>query len=128
MAEISLAGTANIFYELESIAVSENIGAVETFIIALNAADTRYILRGLRLKSADPGVGETIAVKLYEFLNGVEVMVDDFEIDHNNFETSHSLMGMFGSPAISGDSIRVSLTGGDAGPIAVTGQYSYGRN
>ncbi|GAI36419.1 unnamed protein product, partial [marine sediment metagenome] len=100
----------------------------EIFIVTLTDADTRYILRDLRIKSADPGLADTITVKLYTLINSIEVNVDSFIITNANFETYFTLVDMFGVPHIAGDSIRVSLQGSAAGPYVVAGQWSHGKN
>lgn len=123
----ALVGTTGIFNEQADAGISVSIAAAETFIVTLTTADTRYILRNLRVKSPDPGAGNTITVTLYELINSAEVAVDTFVISQANFTTYFSLMDMFGLPHIAGDSIRVSLTGLLAGPIVVTGQYSHGK-
>ena len=120
-------GATGIFFEQADAGFSENITAAETFIVTLNAANTRYILRNLRIKSADPTIANTITVRLYTLINTVEIAVDSFIITNANFGTYFSLMDMFGVPHIAGDSIRVSLQGSAAGPYVVTGQYSHGK-
>ena len=123
----AIEGATGIFHEQEDAGFSLNITAAETFIVTLNAADTRYILRDLRIKSADPTVANTITVKLYTLINSIEVNVDSFIITNANFGTYFTLVDMFGVPHIAGDSIRVSLQGSAAGPYVVAGQFSVGK-
>lgn len=96
----------------------------ENNILNLAAADTRYIVRHLRLKCADPGAS-TVTVRLYELVNGVLTEVDSFAITGANFATYHSLMDMFGLNRLVGDELRVTVQATAAGPFAVTGQYSW---
>jgi len=122
-----LGGATGIFHEQADAGFSENITAAETFIVTLNAADTRYILRDLRIKSADPTVANTITVKLYTLINSLEVNVDSFIITNANFGIYFTLVDMFGVPYVAGDSIRVSLQGSAAGPYVVAGQFSHAK-
>ena len=121
-------GATGVFFEQVDAGFSENVAAAEIFIVTLNAANTRYILRDLRIKSADPTAANTITVRLYTLINSFEVNVDSFIITNANFGTYFSLMDMFGVPHVAGDSIRVSVQGSAAGPYVVTGQYSHGKN
>ena len=123
-----IVGATGIFHEQEDVGFSLNITAAETFIVTLNAADTRYILRDLRIKSADPTAANTITVKLYTLINSIEVNVDSFIITNANFGIYFTLVDMFGVPHIAGDSIRVSLQGSAAGPYVVAGQFSHAKN
>jgi len=116
-----------IFHEQVDAVINENVAAAEIFVVTLNVAATSYILRDLRIKSADPTIANTITVRLYTLINDVETNVDSFIITNANFATYFSLMDMFGVPHVAGDSIRVSVQGSAAGPYAVTGQYSHGR-
>jgi len=120
-------GAAGIFYEQADAAV--NITAVntgETNVFYLSAASTRYIVRSLRLKCADPGAN-TVTVRLYELVNDGLTEVDSFDIDAANFGTYHSLMDMFGLPHLAGDELKVTVRASAGGPYAVTGQYSHGK-
>lgn len=111
----------------ENVAVTVNINAIaggETDVLLLNVADTRYIVRSLRVKSVDPGVN-TVYVRLYELINDVLTLVDTFDITTANFGTYFSLMDMFGLPQIVGDQLQVTVQASAGGPYAVTGEYSY---
>lgn len=113
------------FQEQPDTAVNINaIAAGETNVLNLAAVGTRYIVRSLRLKCADPGA-ETCTVRLYEFINDVLTVVDTFAIDAINWATAHSLMDMWGLPHLAGDNLKVTvqMSGGPA--VAVTGQYSW---
>jgi hypothetical protein len=96
----------------------------ENNILNLAAANTRYIVRSLRLKCADPGAN-TVTIRLYELVNDVLIQVDSFDITAVNFATDHSLMDMFGLPNLAGDRLQVTVQASAGGPIAVTGQYSF---
>ncbi|GAI75551.1 unnamed protein product [marine sediment metagenome] len=93
-------------------------------------AGKTYCLRHLRLKCADPGVGRTVAVKLYEQWNGaITQLIDSFDITPDNYETYHSLMDMFGVPEIHSDAVRIravhdGTSPGDDKAIEVTYRYS----
>jgi len=120
-------GATGIFHEQADDGFTEEIVADETFIVTLNVADTRYILRDLRVKCEDPTAANTVTITLYTLINGGETAVDTFVITNANFGTHHSLMDMFGVPYVAGDSIRVSATGSAAGPYTLDGQYSHGK-
>lgn len=100
------------------------IAAGETNVFDLSVAATRYVIRSLRLKAADPGAN-TISVRLYELINDVSTVVTTFTIDTNNFGTYHSLVDMFGVPHLAGDNLKVTVQASAGGPYAVTGQYSH---
>jgi len=121
-------GATGIFHEQEDVAFNVNaVLAAEADILHLTAADTRYIVRSLRLKCVDPGV-ETVTVRLYELVNDAGPLeVDSFLITNANFGTYHSLMDMFGLPHLAGDELQVTVQATAAGPYAVTGQYSHGK-
>jgi len=120
-------GATGTFHEQDDAVVNINAIVVsETLAINLIVADTRYIVRSLRLKCADPGAN-TVTVRLYELVNNVLTVVDSFEITNANFTTYHSLMDMFGLPHLAGDNIRVTVQASAGGPYVVTGQYSHGK-
>jgi len=120
-------GATGIFHEQEDVAFNVNaILASENDIFHLTAADTRYIVRSLRLKCVDPGV-ETVTVRLYGLVNDGLTEVDSFAITNANFATYHSLMDMFGLPHLAGDELQITVQASAAGPYAVTGQYSHGK-
>ena len=99
----------------------------ETNVLNLTAAaSTRYLIRSLRLKCADPGAN-TVTVRLYELVNDVLTAVADFAIDSTNFANHHSLMDMFGLTHLAGDQLRVTVGASAGGPYAITGQYSYAK-
>lgn len=116
-----------VFFEEEDVAVNTTaILASETTIFDLSVADTRYMVKSLRLKSADPST-ETMTVRLYELINDGLVVVDTFDIDAANWGTYHSLMDMFGLPHLAGDSLKVTVQMSGGAAVAVTGQYSYSK-
>lgn len=122
-----ITGATGIFHEQVDTAV--NITAIlasETTVLDLSVADTRYIVRSLRLKAADPST-ETITVRLYELINDVLTVVDTFDIDGANFGTYHSLMDMFGLQHLAGDSLKVTVQVSGGAGVAVTGQYSHAK-
>ena len=95
----------------------------ENNILNLAAANTRYAVRSLRLKCANPGVN-TVTVRLYELVNDVFTQVDSFDIAAANFATYHSLMDMFGLPHLAGDRLQVTVQASAGGPYTVTAQYT----
>jgi len=123
----TITGASGLAYEQADVAVNITaINASETDVFDLNVASTRYIIRSLRLKCADPGAN-TITVKLYELVNDVLIAVDTFDIDTTNFGTYHSLMDMFGMAQLAGDNLKVTVQVDAGGPYAVTGQYSHAK-
>jgi len=123
----AIKGATGIFYEQTDTAVNITaIAASETDVLNLAVANTRYIVRSLRLKCADPGAN-TVTVRLYELVNDVLTEVDSFDIDAANFATYHSLMDMFGLPQLAGDSLKVTVQASAGGPYAVTGQYGHAK-
>ena len=122
-----LLGATGVFHEQADTVVDITaINASETNVLNLAVADTRYIVRSLRLKCADPGAN-TVTVRLYELVNDVLTEVDSFDIDATNFGTYHSLMDMFGLPHLAGDSLKVTVQASTGGPYAVTGQYGHAK-
>lgn len=120
-------GATGIFHEQVDTAVNINaIAASETDVLNLVVANTRYIVRSLRLKCADPGAN-TVTVRLKELVNDVLTDVDTFDITNANFATYHSLMDMFGLPHLAGDELQVTVRASAGGPYAVTGQYSHAK-
>ena len=123
----SAIGATGIFYEQADTAVDITaVNTGETNVFNLSAASTRYIVRSLRLKCADPGAN-TVTVRLYELVNDVLTEVDSFDIDSTNFGTAHSLMDMFGLSQLAGDELKVTVRASAGGPYAVTGQYSHAK-
>jgi len=123
----TIKGATGIFHEQADVAVNITaINTAETDVFHLSAVSTRYIVRSLRLKCADPGVN-TVTVRLYELVNDVLTEVDSFDIDSSNFGTYHSLMDMFGLPHLAGDELQVTVRASAGGPYAVTGQYSHAK-
>jgi len=121
-------GATGIFHEQEDVAFDvPAVLAAEADILHLDDADTRYIVRSLRLKCVDPGA-ETVTVRLYELVDDVLTEVDSFIITTANFTTFFSLMDMFGLPHLAGDELQVTVQATAVGPYAVTGQYSHGKN
>ena len=115
----AIKGATGIFYEQADTAVNITaIAASETDVLNLAVANTRYIVRSLRLKCADPGANT---------VNDVLTEVDSFDIDAANFATYHSLMDMFGLPQLAGDSLKVTVQASAGGPYAVTGQYGHAK-
>lgn len=113
------------FQEQADTAVNVNaILASETDIFDLNVADTRYIVRNLRLKCANPGA-DTVTVRLRELVNDVSTIVATFDITAANFATYFTLMDMFGVPYLDGDDLQVTVQASAAGPYVVTGQFSH---
>jgi len=123
----TIKGSIGIFYEQADVAVNVNatIGG-ETNVLNLAVANTRYIVRHLRLKCVDPGVNQVL-VRLYELINNVLTNVDTWIIDNTNFGTYFSLMDMFGVPYLAGDQLQITVQASGGGPYAVTGQYSFAK-
>lgn len=120
-------GSLGVYHEQAGVPVTINsIAASETNVLNLATASTRYIVRGLRIKVANPAA-DTVTVRLYGLINDVLTVVDSFAIDTTNYTVYHSLMDMFGVPNLVGDSIKVTVQS-SANTYAVTGQYSYGKN
>jgi len=123
----AIKSATGIFHEQPDAAVNITaIAASETDVLNLAVANTRYIVRSLRLKCADPGAN-TVTVRLYELVNDVLTVVDSFDIDATNFATYQSLMDMFGLPHLAGDNLKVTVQASAGGPYAVTGQYSHAK-
>jgi hypothetical protein len=114
----------------EQVAVPVNVAASnagEVTILDLSDADTRYILRDLRIKSVNPNPN-TVTIHLYQLINGVQVQTDFYPINNINSAQYHNLMDMFGIPQIAGDDILITVDANAIGPYGVTGQYSYAKN
>jgi len=123
----ALVSGTGLFHEQADTAVDITaINASETNVFALATASTRYIVRSLRLKCADPG-DNTITVRLYELVNDGLTEVDSFEITTANSGTYHSLMDMFGMAQLAGDSLKVTVRCDAGGPYGTTGQYSHAK-
>lgn len=123
----AIKGAIGIFHEQADTVVNITaIAASETDVLNLAAAGTRYIVRSLRLKCADPGAN-TVTIRLYGLVNDVLTEVDSFVIDTGNFGTYQSLMDMFGLPHLAGDNLKVTVQASAGGPYAVTGQYSHAK-
>jgi hypothetical protein len=110
-----------------------NINAIlasETNVFSINTGN--YTVQKLRLKSADPGAGNSVIVRLYELINNVLTNVDSFVITSpgdnlaNPSTGYYSLMDMFGLPFLTGSNLKVTVqqqVGG--GPSAITGEFNY---
>lgn len=120
-AKLFAAGEGTL-HEQTGVPFSVNAALAEANIFNLSVASTRYVVRSLRLKCADPGAN-TVTVRLYELVNNVPTLVATFAISATNFTTHHSLMDMFGLPQLAGDNLRVTVIATAAGPFVVTGQY-----
>lgn len=125
--EAHITGATGIFHEQADVPVSIAVDNIGVDILDLNVASTRYIIRDMRLKlAADPGAN-TVTISLETLINDVATVVDTYDIDTDNWGTSHSLMDMFGVPHIAGDDIHIFATYSVAGPITLTGQYSHAK-
>lgn len=100
------------------------IAASETNILNLATASHVYQVRHLRIKSADPGA-ETMTVKLYEEINDVQLVVDTYTIDSDNYADYQTIMDMFGLPDLDGENLKVTAQMGAGSAVALTGQYVY---
>lgn len=122
----TIKGATGVLYEQADAPV--NITAIADSgitVLNLRAATTRYVVRNLRLKSADPGAN-TVTITLWEFINDAFIAVDTFAITTANYTNYFSLQDMFGEPQLYGDNIMI-MAQSDAGSYAVTGQYSYAK-
>ena len=121
-----LPAIAHGFQEQAAVAVNTTAPntPAENNVLNLAVAGTRYIVRSLRLKCADPGAN-TVTVRLYELVNGGLIQVDSFDITTVNFATYFSLPDMWGLPSLAGDNLQVTVQASAGGPYVVTGQYSY---
>ena len=123
----ALGGATGAFNEQPDVPITINAtNGAETNVFDLNVANTRYLIRSMRLKAVDPGAN-TITVRLRELINDVSTIVDTFTIDTTNFGTHHSLMDMFGVPHLAGDDLQVTVQASAGGPYAMTGQYSLSK-
>jgi len=121
----ALVAINNGFQEQADTAVNINaIAGAETDVFDLNVAATRYLVRSLRLKCADPGAN-TVTVRLRELVNNVATVVATFDITAANFANYFSLMDMFGVPYLAGDDLQITVEASGGGPFAITGQYSH---
>lgn len=121
-----LTGATSPFFEQADVAFNIGANLGEQDILNLATANTRYIVRHLRLKCVDP-VAETVTVRLYELVNDVLTLVDSFVINTTNYLTYYSLMDMFGIPYLAGDQLQVTVIASAVGPYAVTGNYSWAK-
>ncbi len=120
-----LATQAASLKEQASVAISDiaPIAPLVFNILNLVTANTRYVVRSLRIKTVDPSPN-TITVRLYELVNGALTEVDSFVINGTNYGTYHSLMDMFGLPELAGDNLKVTIEASAVG-YATLAQYSY---
>jgi hypothetical protein len=119
-------GATGVFNEQADVPITVTaLADSETTVLNLRTADTRFLIRNLRIKSADPGAN-TCTVRLYEFINDVFVSVDTFEITTANFTNYFNLYDLFGETQLAGDNFMITV-GMDAGTAAITGQYSYAK-
>lgn len=117
--------TTGIFHEQADVPVTVTAIVAGVDILDLSVANTRYIVRDLILKCADPGV-DTVAIRLYRLINDVQVLVASHDINHVNYTMYFTLMDMFSLPYIAGDDLLVTAVA-SANSYAVTGQYSYAK-
>lgn len=120
-----------ILTAVKDVSVPVNITAIlggETDVLIYNgvATGTAYNIDNLRIKSADPGAGNRVRVRLYQLINNVLTQVNEFVITSLNFNNYFSLVDMFGLPMLSDYNVQVTVRQEVAGgPTAVTGQYTY---
>jgi len=122
----AIRGATGVFHEQADVPV--NITAIadsQITVLNLRADDTRYAIRNLRIKSADPGAN-SVTVHLWEFINDVFVETDSFEITTASYTNYFSIMDMFGVNTLYGDNIMI-MVDTDVGSYAITGQYSYAK-
>lgn len=116
---------AKLFQEQADTAISMNATNIEASVLDLSVAGTRYLLRNLMLKFADPGT-DTIDVCLYQLINDVLTKTDTFTVNHANYTDHLSLFDMFTTEQIAGDSFKITVKA-SGGSYAVTGQYSHAK-
>jgi hypothetical protein len=117
---------AGVFFEQDDVAITVTaLSDSGTTVLNLRTAGTRYIVRNMRIKSADPGAN-TITVRLYEFINDVFLEVDSFDITTLTFASYFNLYDMFGETQLAGDNLWITVET-DAGTAAITGQYSWAK-
>lgn len=103
---------------------------VETPLVTLPALPDPYgyvprmEISKLRIKATDPGIN-VITVRLYELINGVLTVVDDFQINAGNWNTYFNLMDLFNLNEIRGSQIMVTAEASAVGPYTITGSYMY---
>ena len=115
------AGAPKLYVEqIPDTDIDETVTDTETDCVLVTLpyiAARTYCLRYLRLKCADPGVGRTVTVKLYERWNdAIAQLIDSFDINSTNFATYHSLIDMFGVPEIHSDAILIRAVHDGASP------------
>jgi hypothetical protein len=125
VADKIVAATGVLFEQADAAINVTALSDSGTTVLNLRTVNTRYVVRNLRLKSADPGAN-TVTVKLYEFINDVFVAVDSFEITTLNFATYFNLYDLFGETQLAGDNLWITVET-DAGTAAITGQYSFAK-
>jgi hypothetical protein len=103
-----------------------SVATGETDVLNLASTSTRYALRSLIIKSADPGAN-TVTVRLYMLVNDISTQIDSFAITTSNYASYFCLWDLFGSQEVLGDTIQVTVRS-SAGSYAITGQYSYAKN
>lgn len=123
----SLASATGIFHEQADTAINTTTDDSEDTLLSLATASTRYALRSLYLKFADPGAN-TITVRLKLLINDVSTTVKTCTVTTSNYTDYLSLMDMFGESQVFGDSIIITSQNSAAVAVAVTGQYSYAKN
>jgi hypothetical protein len=122
----AIQGATGVFSEQADVPVTVTaISDSQITVLNLRAADTRYTIRDLRIKSADPGAN-TVTVHLWGFINDVFLETDSFDITTASYTSYFSLMDMFGVNTLYGDNIMI-MVDTDAGSAAITGQYSFAK-
>lgn len=122
----AIRGATGVFHEQADVPV--NVTAIsdsQITVLNLRTANTRYAIRDLRIKSADPGAN-TVTVHLWGFINDVFIETDSFDITTASYTSYFSLMDMFGVNTLYGDNIMI-MVDTDAGSAAITGQYSFAK-
>ena len=117
--------STGIFYEQADVPVNVTAIVAGVNILDLSVANTRYIVRDLIIKCADPGV-DTVTIKLYRLINDFQILVASHDINHVNYGMYFTLMDMFSLPYIAGDDLLITAVA-SANSYLVTGQYSYAK-
>ena len=120
---IAAVGTASTVKTPDPISVS--VTTSETTLWDKRVAGHVYKLEHFRVKSAAISAPNTMAIKLYEEINNVEVLVNTFTIATQQTGVYHSLMDMFGLDNIQGHIIKLTATMSGGSAVAATGQANW---
>ncbi len=106
----------------DEIPISISSDNTEKTVFDLSVAGFHYTVDSMRLNFTDP-VADSYTVKLYQLVNGALVVVDTQTITTPG--GYYNLVDLFGLQFLAGSNIKVTVELSVAGPLAVTGSYSY---